>query len=233
MLWSLCPASAGWPQPCHHQCRAECRGSRCQPTSRCRDRGAGSSLGLWDPRRVWGVQVQALPELLQCPPASHHIPAGLGREGLLPQGYPGSTGLGGRLPPHGASCSRRWPWAAGAKAQMPPHRLPRRCHLRARGCQAGGATTPPGHPTPASGHCSMAGCRDPQNGVLRALRGRGGRGEGSGRKEEGEAWLPACLPPSVRSRGHCPPSGPSGRPVRPPRQTLYPQAWGCPSRGTV
>lgn len=143
-------------------------------------------------------------------------------------------GAAGRLPPHGASCSRRWPWAAGAKAQMPPHRLPRRCHLRARGCQAGGAAAPPGHPTPAPGHCSRAGCRAPQRGVLRA-RGGAWRGvrDPVGRKEVGEARLPACLPPSMRSWGRCPPSGPSGRPVRPPPQALCPRAWGCPRRGTL
>lgn len=137
----------------------------------------------------------------------------------MPQRYPGSTGLGGRLPPHGASCSRRWPWAAGAKAQMPPHRLPRRCHLRARGCQAGGATTPPGHPTPAPGHCSMAGCRDPQNGVLRALRGRGGVGRGPGGRKRGRlGCLPAFLPLSGRGatvppQGHR--AGQCGHPARP------------------
>lgn len=182
-----------WPQPCQPSAGPSAGGPAVGPYP-----GAGSSLGLQDPPSVRGVPVPVLPELLQCPPASHHTPAVLGREAVSPRGFSASPRLGGpgRLPPHGAFCSRRWPWAAGAKAQMPPHRLPRRCHLRARGCQAGGATAPPGHPTPAPGHCSMAGCRAPQNGVLRAL---GVCGEGSGTLQGGRKWgrlgcLPASLP---------------------------------------
>lgn len=112
------------------------------------------------------------------------------RDTLDPPGW----GAAGRLPPHGASCSRRWPWAAGAKAQMPPHRLPRRCHLRARGCQAGGATTPPGHPTPPRGTAAW------QDGVPPKTGSSGGmRGEGSGTLQGGRKWgrlgcLPAFLP---------------------------------------
>lgn len=49
----------------------------------------------------------------------------------------------------------------------------------------------------------------------------------------GEAWLPACLTPSVRSWGHCPPSGPSGRPVQPPPRPCIPGFGASPSCGTV
>lgn len=101
-------------------------------------------------------------------------------------------GAAGRLPPHGASCSRRWPWAAGAKAQMPPHRLPRRCHLRARGCQAGGAAAPPGPGALQQGRMPCPPTRGPQG-----SGGCVGRGPGPCREEGSGGGLAACLPSSL------------------------------------
>lgn len=178
---------------------------------------------------------------LECPCAStprsaavparipHRIPAVLGWEGLLPQGYSGSTRLGGRgpAPPArsvlfpavavGSGCEGADAAAPAAKA-LPSaceglpgwggHRSPRATPPRPRGTAAGQDAVPPKTVSSGLWGGAWGGVRDP-----------------AGRKEVGEAWLLACLPPSVRSWGHCPPSGPSGRSVRSPPQALYPRAW--------
>lgn len=168
----------------------------------------------------------ALPELLQCSPASHHIPAVLGREGVLPQGHSGSARLGGRGPAPPAR-SVLFPAVAvgsgreGTDAAAPAAKaLPSAC----AGLPGwGGHRSPrPPHPGPGALQHGRMPC-PPQNSVLRALGGCVGRGPGPCREEGSGGGLAACPPSSLcEVVGPLSPLGPSGRPVRPPPQALYP-----------
>lgn len=232
--WFLCLGSLGpvllcWPcarmlaGPSPHHCGAECWGSRRQPSSWCRDGGAGAPLGS---RILPGFRVSLCQRSPSCcnAPASHRILVALcsGRGcrpgGTLdPPGCRATDSLAGRLPPHRASCSRQRPVGSrreGTDAAAPAAKaLPSVCS----GLPGwGGYRSPqPPHLSPgALQHC-RAGC--PPKTVSPGLCGRLGKGSGTlrgGRKQGRPGRLPAFLCGVVGPLS--PPRGHRSWPVLPP-----------------
>lgn len=244
--WSLCPGSLGriplcWP----------CAGMPAGPSPPLTAGGPGISLGPGAEMEVPGTPLGSRTLLgfgvspCQCSPSrrdahlhptASRLPAAAGGGStpgvpqIRPVAGPRAASPSGSPPP--LPCSERpvpgsAPWAAGAKAQMLPRRLPRRCHLCARGCQAGGGPPlPPGHPTSAPRHCK-AGYLPPPKTVSPGLCGGLGEGVGTpwgGRKRGRHGRLPS----PAGSRGHCHPLGAiAGGPYWPPlRPCTPPRAWG-------